>query len=348
MFLMAISFIGVFIASLAFTPIYTRLGLVDTPNNRKKHIGSIPLVGGLAMFTSTAVFAFIFVPATIELTYLLTATSLLVMVGTIDDKYDISFKLRLAIQLVAALLLIYGNKTELLSLGNIFGLGDIALGWLSVPITIFAIIGIINAYNMIDGMDGLSAGLGLISMISIYALTGSDISEGAANILRLIIGALTAYLILNLHVFPNITSKIFMGDAGSMLLGFIICAFLIRYSQGTKEVIPPIMALWLVAIPLMDIILTTARRVRHGKSPFHPDRTHIHHIFQRARLSKWSTLTVILSLQALASIIGSLLYKNGVSEVVSLISFFVFFYGYSRIIKNAFKISKWIRSFKHN
>jgi UDP-GlcNAc:undecaprenyl-phosphate GlcNAc-1-phosphate transferase len=343
MFELLVSFFGVFAATYLLTPLSRRFGLTDQPDQRKHHKGSIPLIGGIAMFTSTALAALVFVPPTIEMTYLLAACALLTMTGSVDDKYNLSYRLRLVIQIISGILLIWGANICLNSLGNLFGFGEISLAWLAVPVTLIAIVGMINAFNMIDGIDGLAGGLALITTLGIYYLIGSQISDGPTNILLLIIGALSSYLVLNLHIFPRWTSKIFMGDAGSMLLGFVLTAFLIRYTQPSNAVFKPITALWLVAVPLMDIIVTFVRRLKHGKNPFHPDRTHIHHILIRGGFSPRMTLIIILSFQAITTIIGVTLDNLEVDESISALGFLTLFICYMLLINRSFKVAKWLR-----
>lgn len=338
-----IAFAGVFALTFALMPLSSKLGLVDKPDQRKQHKGDIPLIGGIAMFASCAAAAFFFVPPNHEMGYLLAACALLTITGSIDDRFNLHYQLRLSIQVLAALLLIWGANTWLRSFGDLFATGNIDLGWLGIPVTVFAVVGLINAFNMIDGMDGLSGGLSLITASALYFLIGDKIADGASNILLLIMGALSAYLIMNLHLLPRWTPKVFMGDAGSMLLGFILTAFLIRYSQGSREVMMPVTALWLVAIPLMDIFVTFARRLRHKKNPFHPDRTHIHHIFLRAGFTKRTTLIFILLFQALAAGIGVWLQRAAYDAWVSFLCFLLLFFIYIEFIKHSFKAAKWLR-----
>ena len=340
-----VAFIGVFLITLLLRPLSNRIGLVDRPTDRKQHNGEIPLIGGIAMFASCSLAALFFVPHSSDMTYLLAACGLLVMTGSIDDKYDIHYRIRFFVQTLCAAMLIWGANTQLMSFGNIFGYFELNLWWFSIPITLFAVVGMINAYNMIDGIDGLSGGLCLISSIGLYFLLSEKISDGATNILLLMIGALFAYLILNLHIFPKWTSKVFMGDAGSMLIGFVITAFLIRYSQSPKQIIMPVTALWLAAVPLMDIFVTSIRRLKQGKNPFHPDRTHIHHIFLRAGFKKETTLIIILLFQAFTVATGIYMESIGIAPL-SAIAFIALFLVYLQFIKHSFKAAKLLREYK--
>lgn len=340
-----IAFAGVFALTFALIPLSSKLGLVDKPDQRKQHKGDIPLIGGIAMFTICAAAAFFFVPPNNEMGYLLAACALLTVTGSIDDRFNLHYQLRLVIQVLAVLLLIWGANTWLRNFGNLFATGNIELGLLGIPVTVIAVVGLINAFNMIDGMDGLSGGLSLITASALHFLIGDKIADGASNILLLIMGALGAYLIMNLHLLPKWTPKVFMGDAGSTLLGFILTAFLIRYSQGKKEIMMPVTALWLVAIPLMDIFVTFARRLHHKKNPFHPDRTHIHHIFMRAGFSKRTTLIFILLFQSIAAGTGIWLQIGGYNAWVSFLGFTLLFFIYIVFIRRSFKATKWIRKY---
>ncbi|EDY85620.1 undecaprenyl-phosphate alpha-N-acetylglucosaminyl 1-phosphatetransferase [gamma proteobacterium HTCC5015] len=341
-----IAFIGVLVLVAMLIPLSYRVGLLDHPDNeRKQHKGAVPLIGGIAMFASVALAALFFVPPSNEMSFLLTGCALLTMTGTLDDRYHLHYGVRLLIQGLAGCLLVWGSQSELSSLGNLFGTGDITLLWLSIPVTIIAVIALINAFNMIDGIDGLAGGLSLISSLTLYLLIHSTTSEGANGILLLLMGALLAYLILNLHLIPKLTPKIFMGDAGSMVLGFIITAFLIRYTQGRKELFAPTTALWVVAIPLMDIVATTIRRLVRRRNPFKPDRTHIHHILLKAGLSQRSSLVFILMAQLILSGVGLALEKNQAPHWLSFALFLAIFFFYFQLLKHAFFTSKWLRRF---
>lgn len=343
-FLVAFSAFITAVAIVFFTPLTRAIGLVDKPNARKVHRGSIPLIGGLAIFASVIVASIIFIEASVELMYFLSAAGLVTLAGALDDRFDINFKVRLVIQAVAGLVLVFGAQDQLTSLGNVLGSIEVNLWVLSVPFTVFAIVGVINAYNMVDGIDGLAGSLALVAIIGIYLLTKGRISPESVAILALISGSLVAYLAFNLHLFPRYTCKIFMGDAGSMFLGFVITAFLIRYSQGHKEVFAPVSALWIVAVPVFDLVTTTLRRVRHGKSPFHPDRTHMHHIFTRAGFSARATLIILTCYASLLLAFGLLV--QGVYETLQLILFASAFVLHVWLVSRAWRFAKRLRRLK--
>ena len=338
------AFLATILGIYCLAPLTRLVGLTDHPGSRKQHEGVIPLIGGLVIYAVLTSTALLLIPVNTELLYFLIAAGLVVFTGALDDKYNISFKLRLVIQTIAALIVFYGVGDQLTSLGNIIGLGEIELGYFAMPVTIIAFLAIINSFNMIDGLDGLAGGLGLITFIALYFSIDTLVSDSTRIIISLFIGSLLAYQIFNLNLFPGHLPKVFLGDAGSTLLGFVICAFLIRYSQGSKAIIAPAVAPWLVAIPLIDMLATFIRRLRHGKSPFIPDRTHIHHIFLRAGFNNLTTLSGIILFSCLFAIIGLGLEKIGAPSWVSFGLFVSLIIFYLLLIGRAWKLAKWLRT----
>lgn len=335
-FLLTVFFVAV------LTPSLIRLGFTDTPSERKLHKGLVPVVGGIAIFLVMVLFTHLLLPPSSKSFGLLLASGLLALVGAIDDRFGISYKIRFLTQIVAALIVIFVMGNQLSSFGQLAPSVQVDLGVLALPITVLGIVAIINAFNLIDGIDGLAAGLAMVSFFALWILLQGQVSETSEFILIVLLGALLAYSLFNLHVFPRFTQKIFMGDAGSTLLGFVIVTFLVRFSQDTSAVFRPVTALWIVAVPLTDMLLTFLRRLRHGKNPFRPDRTHIHHIFQRARFSQPVTLFIILGWAAALSVIGIALDWLAVPDYWSFGLFLVTVALHAMFISYAWKISKLI------
>jgi len=337
------AFLTTVIGIYFFAPLTHKLGLTDKPGQRKQHEGVIPLVGGLVIYAVMVCAALLLVPVSIELMYFLVAAGLVVFTGAVDDRFGISFKLRFIIQAIAALVIILGVGDKLTSFGDLIGLGEIQLGYFSIPLTMLGFLAVTNAFNMLDGMDGLAGGISLVAFIGLYVATYPLKSDATQIIISLIIGSLLAYQMFNLNFFPRHLPKVFMGDAGSTLLGFVICAFLIRYSQESKPIIRPVLALWLVAIPLMDMMSTFFRRLRHGKSPFYPDLTHIHHIFMRAGFNKKATLIVIMLISSALAVIGLTFEALEVPSWLSFGLFITLGVIYAMIIGRAWKLAKWLK-----
>ncbi len=174
-----------------------------------------------------------------------------------------------------------------------FGLGDVNLGFIGIFFTYFAIVVAINAFNMIDGIDGLIGCLSLNTFTSIAILFLMSGNTEYVSYPLIIAAAILPYLMYNLGIFKSETKKIFMGDAGSMFIGLSVIWLLCMGTQGDDTSFRPVTALWVCAIPLMDMLAIVVRRVRNGKSPFKPDRDHLHHILQRVGFNPRQTLIII-------------------------------------------------------
>jgi UDP-GlcNAc:undecaprenyl-phosphate GlcNAc-1-phosphate transferase len=288
----------------ALCPLASRLGLMDHPGERRKiHAGSVPLIGGIAIFSAILTSSLTVLPADPTYQFGLLGGGLLVILGALDDRFGLGPKVRLTAQVGAALLLSVGGGVTLTSLGNLLGFGPIGLGPFAVPLTVFAIVGIINAFNMIDGIDGLAGGLALIALGSLLVFAPGI---GPSQILALIaIAALIPYLICNLGLMGYTGPKIFLGDAGSMLLGYIVVWALID-AAGSQGSIAPVTALWLCAIPLIDTLSAMGRRMLQGTSPFVADRAHMHHLLTRILGGSREALILMLSVAATLAAVGVL------------------------------------------
>ncbi len=261
-------------------PLAYRFGLIDEPGGRKQYDKATPLVGGVALFFTVTVTSLIWGKVGAELYYFLSAAALMVFTGAYDDRFGLGVRVRLLAEVIAACLMIFGAGVVLTDLGNLLGFGNIHMPmFIAVPFTIVAVFGTINCLNMIDGIDGLAAGLCLLSMCTFVILLG-DTGSSLVPIISIIAG-LGAFLAFNLQLYSGF-KKIFLGDAGSMLLGFTLVWLLIRSSQDYPPLRPaftePATALFVLGLPLMDMVATTARRAIKGRNPFKPDRTHVHHL----------------------------------------------------------------------
>jgi len=230
--------------------------------------------------------------------------------------------------------MIYGVGGYISSLGNLFAFGDIELGPIGIIFTYFAIIVVINAYNMVDGIDGL---VGSLSLNTFTAIALLFLMSGNTNYLSypLILATATLpYLMFNLGFLQKQTKKIFMGDAGSMFIGLSVIWLLSMGTQGENASFRPVTALWICAVPLMDMLAIVMRRYRKGKSPFKPDRDHLHHILQRTGLSSSQTLVVISLFAIFMSLIGLLGEFLQVPESIMLILFVVIFILYNKYARH--------------
>ncbi|WP_287796870.1 UDP-N-acetylglucosamine--undecaprenyl-phosphate N-acetylglucosaminephosphotransferase [Idiomarina sp.] len=332
-------------------PVAGKFGLIDKPCSRKQHKGHIPLVGGLSIFVA-ATFGFIFfMQLTGQLSLFIFSSLLIVTVGALDDRFDLSVRVRIFAQLVAAGIIVFQSEVYISGLGNILGFGDITLGNWGMPFTVLAILAAINAYNMIDGIDGL---LGSMAMV---AFTGAMIYAGLNNqyvtLLFSIImaAALLPFWFRNTGILLPKIRKVFMGDAGSMFIGMSVVWLLtlminvgLAGDNGTN--VRPISVLWLVAIPLMDMCAIMVRRVIRGQSPFLPDRDHLHHIFIRAGFSQREALAVITLLAVTLVIIGIVLEIFKVPELMIFILFVSIFCIYCVGLRYSWRLVSWVRNFR--
>ncbi len=276
-------------------PVARRLNLLDHPAGRKDHAVPTPVTGGLAILLGCVVSFFAVQTSSDSLLAFCGAALLLVVVGICDDLRDLRWYWRILAQVLAALLMIYWGGVRVEQLGPAFGLGELSLGWLAVPFTVFATVGLINAMNMIDGADGLAGSLGLAALAMLAAAALYAGNAGLASRLSVLCGALAAFLAWNVRLPWRPRAKVFLGNAGSALLGLVIAWVAFRLTQNPGHPVNPVLALWLLPIPVMDCLVLIVRRLQAGRSPFSAGRDHIHHLMQEAgfgptRAALWLTL----------------------------------------------------------
>lgn len=318
-----------------------RLGVVDVPGGRKHHHGDIPLVGGLGMFGGLALIALLTGTFFTAQAPFFAAMSLLAIAGFIDDRNGLSPRIRFALQAVAALIMVYGADIRLTNFGDLFGFGDVTTGRFSAPITVFAVLGVINAINMIDGVDGLAGGVSLIALLVFSAFAAAD---GFLDLTLLppLVCAVAGFMLFNLRTPWRSHASVFMGDVGSVLLGFSLAWYAVDLAQA-RHAFTPITAIWILAIPLMDTTALMIRRVRKGHSPFSADREHLHHILLRAGFTPGQTVAIVYVLSLLLAAFGVAGWSQGVPEYVMFYSFMALFGLYYYGVHRAWKLMKQLR-----
>ncbi|MDX1677598.1 UDP-N-acetylglucosamine--undecaprenyl-phosphate N-acetylglucosaminephosphotransferase [Arsukibacterium sp.] len=332
-----------FLAILLLRPLAPKLRLLDIPRGRKQHSGAVPLVGGLAIYLTLLAVLANHISSDVTLGYYLLCAAAIVIMGAFDDALDLSVKLRLTIQLLVGLAMIYSLDLHISNLGNIFGFGTVELGVFGIPFTLIAVIAAINAFNMTDGIDGLAGLLSVVSFGSIAAFMLLWGQQTQALLPLVFIAALLPYLAFNLGWIKD--KKIFMGDAGSMLIGLTVIWLLLVSTQSETASFRPVTALWLIAIPLMDMVAIMLRRILKGQSPFQADREHLHHISLRLGLNSRESLILITSLAWIFACIGIIGEYLLVPEVAMLLLFFLVFALYIGLLQNIWRI---ISAIRHN
>lgn len=325
-----------------------KIGLVDRPNFRKRHQGAIPLVGGLSVYAGIC-FTFLITDSYLphHQLYLLCA-GVLVLIGALDDRFDISVRLRACVQALVALLMMSVGGLSLQHLGQILGHWDLSLGPFNYLVTLFAVWAAINAFNMVDGIDGLLGGLSSVSFGALGLLLYQRGDTSLALWSFAMIAATLPYVLLNLGVLGR-RYKVFMGDAGSTMIGFTAIWLLLESTQGPNHPIKPVTALWIIAIPLMDMVAIMYRRLRKGMSPFSPDRQHIHHLIMRAGFTSrqaFILITLAAALLAAVGIAGE--YLSWLPEWLMLALFLLMFSLYGYCIKRAWRVARFIKRVKRH
>jgi len=280
-----------------------KMGLVDLPDHRKQHSAATPLSGGMTFFLAVFGYLAIFGASSMALT-LGGLCALIFVLGVTDDMMDLSARFRIIIQTIAALLMVFVGGLQIHSIGNIaFGEDITFSGWGSVAFTAMCTVGVINSINMIDGLDGLSGSIVTISFVALAYLALSVGDSGSAQILIACIGGLIGFLCFNSRILVN-RARIFLGDAGSMLLGFLLLWFCIKLSQGEGAPLSPVVAGWIFGLPLVDTVSVMVGRMLRGESPLAANRDHFHHQLVDNGLSVGQTVLIMAGIHALIVSIG--------------------------------------------
>jgi len=309
------------VAILALRPIAVVVDLVDRPGGRKTHRGKVPVIGGLAMFLGT-VFGMGLARISVPLGgSLLAAFALVVTVGLLDDRFNLSPWLRLPVQAAAAALMTVGTGTEVSSIGDAFGTGTVEFhGAMMHGFTVLLVVTAINAFNMLDGMDGLAGTVAVIAMTLLGLSAAVAGIHDVAQICAVCVATVSAFLIFNLPTHLNRRVRCFMGDAGSTFLGLALAWTCIRASRsnGPGPGISDVTALWIVALPVFEFFWTFIRRVSRGQSPLRADAEHFHHLLLDAGFGVRGAFMIFLILTLLLALVGLTLNALKIPDYLSL------------------------------
>ena len=296
-------------------------GLLDHPGGRKQHAEPVPLSGGPSVYISVMATIISLMPSVLESGFFWSLSGLFV-VGLADDRFDISPKLRLGIQTLLVGWALYHDQVWISHIGNIGSL-SLDLGWFGLPLTIVGVLGIMNAINMLDGVDGLASGVLLITLAAIGVVGVQGELGATAEMASLLFGAVLGFWVYNYRFPWRKRAKLFMGDSGTMLLGFAVPYLAIQLA-GTKEtqgILPSYLILWLFALPIWDICSVVYSRRKRGVSPVIAGRDHIHHILMGLGLNVRRTVHLIYLLTLLGIAFGLALAFVGASLVESTVMF---------------------------
>ena len=340
-----LSFILSYFFLRLFSKVAVKLNLVDAPTSRKSHKGEIPLVGGISIFLAT-LFPVLFCSTCNfpHINWLLSLSFFLLVIGIVDDRIHLSSSIRFVVQILLSLGMVYGAGNMLTSFGTIGFGGEVLLGIFAVPLTVFATVGVINSMNMIDGLDGLSGGLAFIafSFVAVMMFEAARIAE--FSFLLIFLAAIFGFLLSNARWFGRKKASVFLGDAGSTFIGFVFAWVVIDGSQGVDKVMSPVTVLYFFALPLFDTVGVMLRRILKRQSPFHPDHTHLHHIFLRAGFTHKKTVKILHFIAIILGLAGYLGYKLSISENAMFFGFLALFALYFFSMMRAWKIMKFLHT----
>lgn len=324
MMIYTLNFLLFFFLYAIFIRLAIKINFVDKANNRKKHKGEIPLVGGLIIVLSIFIIYFFnesFVSNSF-LKFILYSSIIVFFIGFLDDYFDVPPYIRLTFQLLAVMVVI-GNGLSITYLGNLPL--SIYLKNYGYILTIISVIVLINAYNFIDGADGNCASNFLFSIFSIliYLYYNDKLSISINSFLYLIIFNVFLFLLINIPLLP--IQKVFLGDSGSTWLGYILAWILIYLSE--LNYINPLLIPWFIAMPVFDFLRLLIMRPLAKKSPFTPDRMHLHHIIGRYIENRILMLCGILFFNVILILSGVYITEN-FTDSISIIFYLIFFIFY--------------------
>ncbi len=320
---LAVAFLIAFAATPMVISLAHKVNAIDVPKDKRRiHKKPTPLMGGLAIFYGFIVSVLCFATLDRETAGILIGCVVIVIVGIIDDITDMKAIIKLLCQIIAASIVVYsGVRIEHFAnpLSQWFGPPYIVLNfWVSVAVTIFWIVGVCNAVNLIDGLDGLAVGVSSIASLCMLALTLISNNLNVAIITAAVAGAGFGFLPYNFN-----PAKIFMGDTGALFLGFILACISVQGFLKLSAIISFAIPLLVLGLPIFDTLFAIIRRLLTGRSPMSPDRGHLHHrlldmgFSQKQTVAILYTLTMVLCLTAVVISIRG--YRRGVFLIFSVL-----------------------------
>jgi len=309
----------------ALKPMASRVGLIDYPGGRKQHSAPTPLIGGLGIYAGTLFMSLLSPGVYLAYAGLLATSALVLFVGIFDDARELRATVRLGLHAFAAWLMAAVAGNQLHSLGDLAGFGPVELGVLAIPLTIFATVGVINAVNMSDGVDGLSGGLVLIALLCLAVVALDNEKLVMLEFITLLVCALLAFLAMNFRAPWKLPALIYLGDAGSTMLGFALTWLIVEATQGSDAMMAPVFALWFIAVPLIDTVSLLIKRPLRGLSPFCAGHDHLHHRMLRAGFSTEQTVLSLYLANGLMAAFGLIGYFYAFSEAFMFWTFMAIF-----------------------
>ena len=329
-----------FVISFAATPVVRsfakQVGAVDIPDNKRHiHTHPIPRMGGLAIFLGFLLSVLLFANITPQVRGILLGAILIVVVGAIDDVLNLNAWLKFCVQIVAAVIAVLSGVIINVVSNPLLITGEqaITIGILAVPVTILWIVGVTNSVNLIDGLDGLACGVSAIASLSmlVVSMLVSEANSNVAVILAALCGGCLGFIPYNLN-----PAKIFMGDTGALLLGYVLATASVIGMFKFYAIVTFILPVLALAVPLSDTIFAFTRRILRGQSPFHADRGHFHHKLLDIGLNQKQAVAVLYAVSAILGLTAVVLTSSGIVRIVLA------------VIAFAIAVGIWLFVFRHN
>lgn len=309
-----LAFVVTAVTCLLLARCASRLSLVDMPDTRKQHGAPVPLVGGIAVLFGFLLAA-LFAGEVGGLETLVGPMTLLFIVGLIDDARNLSARLKLVVQIVAAWWLVHGTGAALYAMPLPFMAGHIDLGYAAVPLTMLMIVAILNAVNMIDGLDGLAGGCIAIAAAALGMAALLVGRRDLALIAALLCGAILGFLLWNARFPWQPRARVFLGDAGALAIGMVLCWMVLKLSLTYVPLrVPLTVALAPLAVPVIDLVVVAFWRMAEGRNPMKADRGHSHHLLLEMGMSPVRVVRVMWAMATLIAVMTFVAWRLGVQE----------------------------------
>lgn len=333
---LVIAFIISFVATPVVKSFAKQVGAIDIPDNKRHiHKQPIPRMGGLAIFIGFLLSVLLFADITNQVRGILLGAILIVIVGAIDDVLNLNAWLKFGVQILAAVIAVLSGVIINVVSNPLLITSEQALtiGILAVPVTILWIVGVTNSVNLIDGLDGLACGVSAIASLSmlVVSMLVSDSNSNVAIILAALCGGCLGFIPYNLN-----PAKIFMGDTGALLLGYVLATASVIGMFKFYAIVTFILPVMALAVPLSDTVVAFTRRMLKGQSPFHADRSHFHHKLLDMGLSQKQAVAVLYAVSAILGLAAVLLASTGIIKIVLA------------VIAFTIAVCIWLFVFRHN
>lgn len=331
---LALALLTTLVATEILRRLAPRFGLLDRPGGRKQHCSPTPVVGGLAMAAGLAV-CWALLPETRPHTAWLLGFAAFVLLGAVDDSLHLRAGSKFLIQAFIATCVVIASELGLPSLGEVLPGWVVGLGVFSIPFAVFAIVSVMNAVNMSDGVDGLAGSLGVVALLSLALM--SQLAGHTVTALQVLLpaAALFGFLAFNLRGPMGLPARVFMGDAGSLSLGFLIAVFALVIASPDRVGVPPAVVIWCCFMPLADGLSVILRRLSRRSGAMKPGRDHLHHLLLARGLRPGGVVAVESGLGMGAALLATIGWRLGLADWVLIAAFCGSFVAFHLLVSRA-------------